>query len=505
MIERGGERRARELAHGGGEPDVVGGEREEHDVHAAYEEVGAAEEQGVGAEGIGHRERDDHHRRHHREHRDPGRALLGVDRVGEPRVGRPRPPHDPQHEQPAPQAAPCRIGRHHRRDLGEREDEDQVEEQLERGDALLGVNFGRLGAGLRGHGSGHRPTVLSLAVMIVMTPQATEAEIEAVVARLETTGVHVLVMPGELTTAIGAIGDPEGVRRARASRAWRASTASSRSRGPTSSRPPSSPTTSRRSSSVDGRRVGAPDTFCLIAGPCTVETREQTLEVAARGRRAPAPRCCAAAPSSRAPRRSPSRGWASAALEILAEARADTGLPVVTELLDTQHAEAIAEHADVVQIGARNMQNYALLEVAGKLGKPVLLKRGLSSTLEELLLAADYILKEGNEAVMLCERGIRTFETATRFTLDLVGGAVAQAPHPPAGDRRSLARLRRPPARRAARRAPPPRWAPTASSSRSTRPRRRAVRRPAGALRERLPRLRGQVAAHAALLGKRLA
>jgi 3-deoxy-7-phosphoheptulonate synthase len=92
---------------------------------------------------------------------------------------------------------------------------------------------------------------------------------------------------------------------------------------------------------------------------------------------------------------------------------------VVTEFLDTNTRTAIAEHADVVQIGARNMQNYALLEVAGKLGKPVLLKRGLSSSLDELLMAADYILKEGNERVMLCERGIRTFETATRFTLDL--------------------------------------------------------------------------------------
>jgi 3-deoxy-7-phosphoheptulonate synthase len=92
---------------------------------------------------------------------------------------------------------------------------------------------------------------------------------------------------------------------------------------------------------------------------------------------------------------------------------------VVTELLDAQHADAVARYADVVQIGARNMQNYALLEVAGKLGKPVLLKRGLSSTVEELLMAADYLLKEGNEDVILCERGIRTFETATRFTLDL--------------------------------------------------------------------------------------
>ena len=121
------------------------------------------------------------------------------------------------------------------------------------------------------------------------------------------------------------------------------------------------------------------------------------------------------------PRTSPFafKGLGVPALEILAEARAETGLPVVTEFLDTQHADAIAEHADVIQIGARNMQNYALLEVAGKLGKPVLLKRGLSSSLDELLMAADYILKEGMEQVMLCERGIRTFETATRFTLDL--------------------------------------------------------------------------------------
>jgi 3-deoxy-7-phosphoheptulonate synthase len=121
------------------------------------------------------------------------------------------------------------------------------------------------------------------------------------------------------------------------------------------------------------------------------------------------------------PRTSPFafKGLGVPGLEILAEARAETGLPIVTEFLDTQHADAIAEHADVIQIGARNMQNYALLEVAGKLGKPVLLKRGLSSSLDELLMAADYVLKEGNERVLLCERGIRTFETATRFTLDL--------------------------------------------------------------------------------------
>jgi 3-deoxy-7-phosphoheptulonate synthase len=164
--------------------------------------------------------------------------------------------------------------------------------------------------------------------------------------------------------------------------------------------------------------VGGGDTFCLVAGPCTVESREQTLEVA---RAVKASGASMLRGGAFKPRTSPFafKGLGTPGLEILAEARAATGLPVVTELLDAQHADAIEEHADVVQIGARNMQNYALLEVAGRLGKPVLLKRGLSSTVEELLMAADYLLKEGNERVILCERGIRTFETATRFTLDL--------------------------------------------------------------------------------------
>ena len=253
--------------------------------------------------------------------------------------------------------------------------------------------------------------------MIVMTPQAGDAEIQAVVARLETTGVHVLVMPGELTTAIGAIGDPQGVaelglegmagvdRVVPISRPYKLASSELAHQQPTIV-------------TVDGRQVGSPETFCLIAGPCTVETREQTMDVATVVAGAGASMLRGGAYK---PRTSPFafQGLGEPALEILSEARAATGLPVVTELLDTQHADAIAEHADVVQIGARNMQNYALLEVAGKLGKPVLLKRGLSSSLEELLQAADYILKEGNEAVMLCERGIRTFETATRFTLDL--------------------------------------------------------------------------------------
>jgi 3-deoxy-7-phosphoheptulonate synthase len=254
--------------------------------------------------------------------------------------------------------------------------------------------------------------------MIVMTPMATEAEIDAVKARLESRGnLHVLVMPGELTTAIGAIGDPEGVaelgiegmpgvdRVVPISRPYKLASSELAHHEPTVLE-------------IAGHTVGGGKTFCLIAGPCTVESRDQTLAVA---------RAVAAAGASMLrggafkPRTSPFafKGLGPPALEILREAREQTGLPIVTELLDTHHAELVGETADVVQIGARNMQNYALLEVAGKLGKPVLIKRGLSSTVEELLMAADYVLKEGNEAVILCERGIRTFENATRFTLDV--------------------------------------------------------------------------------------
>jgi 3-deoxy-7-phosphoheptulonate synthase len=256
--------------------------------------------------------------------------------------------------------------------------------------------------------------------MIVMTPGASEAQVDAVRERLETTGVHVVVMPGDLTTAIGAIGDPEGVaelglegmpgvdRVVPISRPYKLASSELSHHEPTILE-------------IGGRVVGSPQTFCLIAGPCTVESREQTLGVAEAVKTAGASMLRGGAFK---PRTSPFafKGLGAEALEILTEARVATGLPIVTELLDPSHAELIAEHADVVQIGARNMQNYALLEVAGRLGKPTLLKRGLSSSLDELLQAADYVLKEGNEAVILCERGIRTFETATRFTLDL--GAV---------------------------------------------------------------------------------
>src|SRR6476661_766483 len=208
--------------------------------------------------------------------------------------------------------------------------------------------------------------------MIVMTPGASEAEVAAVKDRLATTGVHVVVMPGELTTAIGAIGDPAGVaelglegmsgvdRVVPISRPYKLASSELYHEGPTIL-------------DIAGRSVGGGDTFCLIAGPCTVESREQTLGVARSVKAAGASMLRGGAFK---PRTSPFafKGLGAEALAILGEARAETGLPVVTELLAASHADLIAEHADVVQIGARNMQNYALLEIAGKLGKPTLVK-----------------------------------------------------------------------------------------------------------------------------------
>lgn len=169
---------------------------------------------------------------------------------------------------------------------------------------------------------------------------------------------------------------------------------------------------------VAGRRIGG-GSFGLIAGPCTVESREQTLAVAESVAAGGASMLRGGAYK---PRTSPYsfQGLGRAGLALLAEARERTGLPIVTELLDARDVEDVAAVADVIQIGARNMQNYALLAEAGRTPCAVLLKRGLSATLEELLSAAEYVLKEGNERVILCERGIRTHESAYRFTLDLL-------------------------------------------------------------------------------------
>jgi 3-deoxy-7-phosphoheptulonate synthase len=169
---------------------------------------------------------------------------------------------------------------------------------------------------------------------------------------------------------------------------------------------------------VDGRKVGG-DSFTLIAGPCAVESREQTVATARVVRDAGASFLRGGAYK---PRTSPYafQGLGQEGLRLLAEAKSETGLPIVTELMDTRDLDDVLEVADVVQIGARNMQNYTMLAEIGRSGRPALLKRGLSSTLDELLMAAEYILSEGNPNVILCERGIRTFETAYRFTLDLM-------------------------------------------------------------------------------------
>jgi 3-deoxy-7-phosphoheptulonate synthase len=156
----------------------------------------------------------------------------------------------------------------------------------------------------------------------------------------------------------------------------------------------------------------------LIAGPCSVESRTQTLEVAHAIKEAGANMLRGGAYK---PRSSPYsfQGLGEAGLEILADVRAETGLPIVTEVMAPEMVPLVASFADMLQIGARNMQNYPLLNAVGESQRPVLLKRGLSATIEELLMAAEYVLSHGNRQVALCERGIRTFETATRNTTDI--------------------------------------------------------------------------------------
>jgi 3-deoxy-7-phosphoheptulonate synthase len=251
-------------------------------------------------------------------------------------------------------------------------------------------------------------------MMIIMKPTATAGEVEAVIARIESCGARAHPSRGEEVTVIGAIGDREHVARLGLEGAPGVEQvvpilkpyklASSQHREPTVVE-------------IDGRRIGG-EHFSLIAGPCTVESRDQTLTTARAVRDAGASLFRGGAYK---PRSSPYsfQGLGQEGLRLLAEAREETGLPIVTELMDARDLEAVIEVADVIQVGARNMQNYPLLSEIGRSGIPALIKRGLSSTLEELLMAAEYILKEGNPNVLLCERGIRTFETAYRFTLDL--------------------------------------------------------------------------------------
>jgi len=256
--------------------------------------------------------------------------------------------------------------------------------------------------------------------MIVMKETATEDQVGAVINKIERAGARAHRSSGARVTVIGAIGDVEqdasvaslglegqpGVDRVVAILKPYKLASAQMTHG------------ERTVLDIDGRPVGG-EHFALIAGPCTVESREQTLETARAVRDGGATLLRGGAYK---PRTSPYafQGLGQEGLRLLAEAKAETGLPIVTELMDMRDLDAVLEVADVVQIGARNMQNYPLLAEIGRSGRPALLKRGLSSTLDELLMAAEYILKEGNPNVILCERGIRTFETAYRFTLDLM-------------------------------------------------------------------------------------
>jgi 3-deoxy-7-phosphoheptulonate synthase len=257
-------------------------------------------------------------------------------------------------------------------------------------------------------------------MMIVMKETATDDEVDAVVAKIKRAGARAHRSRGARVTVIGAIGDVEqdasveslglegqpGVDRVvPILKPYKLASAQIRHG-------------ERTVLDIGGAKIGG-EHFALIAGPCTVETREQTLETARAVRDGGATLLRGGAYK---PRTSPYafQGLGQEGLRLLAEARAETGLPVVTELMDMRDLDVVLEVADAIQIGARNMQNYPLLTEIGRSGRPALLKRGLSSTLDELLMAAEYILKEGNPNVMLCERGIRTFETAYRFTLDLM-------------------------------------------------------------------------------------
>ena len=168
---------------------------------------------------------------------------------------------------------------------------------------------------------------------------------------------------------------------------------------------------------IAGVEVGGPE-IIVIAGPCAVESREQLFDTA-RAVKAGGARILRGGAFK--PRSSPYsfQGLGEEGLKLLSSVRDETGLPIVTEVMDTRQVELIAGYADMLQVGSRNMQNYPLLKEVGMSGKPVLLKRGMMATIEEFLLAAEYILNQGNDQLILCERGIRTFETSTRNTLDL--------------------------------------------------------------------------------------
>ena len=258
-------------------------------------------------------------------------------------------------------------------------------------------------------------------MLIVMRHGAAEDEIQRVAATIEEMGYQARPMPGKQRTTVGLVGNDgrvDGSRLAalpgvqeiihvtkpykQVSREWKAESTVVRLHG--------------------GLSVGGDDVV-VMAGPCSVESERQILDAAWAVREAGATVLRAGAYK---PRSSPYsfQGLGRAGLKLLARAREETGLLIVTEAMDGEEMDFVSDTADIIQIGARNMQNYSLLKRAGRSGKPILLKRGLSATIQELLLSAEYILAEGNPNVILCERGVRGFDPATRNIFDLSAIAV---------------------------------------------------------------------------------
>jgi 3-deoxy-7-phosphoheptulonate synthase len=260
-------------------------------------------------------------------------------------------------------------------------------------------------------------------MVVVMSPDASAEDIDAVVARVEEAGGSAFVSRGVTRTIVGLVGDIEQFQTLNlramhgVSNVVRVSTPYklvSRENHP-----------DRSTITVSGVPIG-PDTFTLIAGPCAVESAEQTLEAAQMAKEAGAALLRGGAFK---PRTSPYafQGLGEKGLEILANTREQVGLPFVTEVVDAHDVPTVAQYADMLQIGTRNMQNFGLLQAVGSVDKPVMLKRGLQATIEEWLMAAEYVARSGNLNIVLCERGIRTFERAYRNTLDVSAVPVVQA------------------------------------------------------------------------------
>jgi 3-deoxy-7-phosphoheptulonate synthase len=259
-------------------------------------------------------------------------------------------------------------------------------------------------------------------MVVVMKKEASDADVERVAERVREVGGEAFISRGTVHTIIGLVGDTSVFRGLELDnlpgvdhliQIGKPYKMVARALHP-------QPTTVKVGPAAVGRGL-----FTMIAGPCAVESEEQAMEAARSAKDAGATILRGGAFK---PRTSPYsfQGLGARGLEILAECRSETGLPVVTEVLEPRDVELVAAWADALQIGTRNMQNFALLKEVGATSKPVLLKRGLSATIEEWLMAAEYIAQRGNSEIILCERGIRTFEPSTRFTLDLAGMAVAQ-------------------------------------------------------------------------------